>query len=50
MQECVPPRGWIERRSDERRRDANTPIRILGPLAAPMVSPLLTPSRGVEFG
>jgi hypothetical protein len=30
MQERAFPRGWIERRSVERRCDADTPIRILG--------------------
>jgi hypothetical protein len=30
MQERVLPRGWIERRSVERRCDADIPIRILG--------------------
>jgi hypothetical protein len=30
MQERALPRGWIERRSVERRCDADTPIRILG--------------------
>jgi hypothetical protein len=29
MQERVLPRGWIERRSNERRCDADTPVRIL---------------------
>ncbi|TFW27960.1 hypothetical protein [Massilia horti] len=30
MQERVPPRGWIERRSTERRCAADIPLRILG--------------------
>jgi hypothetical protein len=30
MQERVLPRGWIERRTVERRCDADTQIRILG--------------------
>lgn len=29
MQERALPRGWIERSSSERRRDADTPIRVL---------------------
>jgi hypothetical protein len=30
MQERVLPRGWIERRTIERRSDADTPICVLG--------------------
>jgi len=30
MQERVLPRGWIERRSNERRCDADTPVQVLG--------------------
>jgi hypothetical protein len=49
MQERVPSRGWVERRSVERPCDADTLSASLGPRCAPMVSLQPASLLSVEF-